>query len=98
MTTTRTEALALIKTAKRWLRCQVGRDGYLCGLYLIDGGRICPECAREQWADIVRDTLHSGPDRGWGILGIDAHWEGKAEFCDCGEVFESEDQKRKWKG
>ena len=78
----------LVKQAKLWLNRQVTYGGYTVALYL-ESGRICPGCAWDNWADIVRDTLHHG-HTGYRIVGMDAHWEGPDEHCDCGEAFTSE--------
>lgn len=88
--TNRKRQLELVKQAKAWLKNQIAwPGGYTIGLYLLGGDRICKDCALDNWASIVHSTLYDERD-GWAIMGLDVHWEGGPEFCDCGEMFDSE--------
>ena len=64
--------------------------GYTKAIYLSDGERICPQCAKDNFREIVwatKEADHSG----WGMLGVDIHWEGDPEYCvQCNKELESE--------
>ena len=64
--------------------------GYEKAIYLVDGERICPVCARKEFRDIVRDTK-SEWSTGWTFSHIDIYWEGEKERCvNCDEALASE--------
>lgn len=64
--------------------------GYTKAIYLSDGERICPECARKQYRQISRSTRQQARD-GWALLGIDIYWEGPPEYCvQCNKKLPSE--------
>lgn len=63
--------------------------GYTIGLYLTGGERICPGCAREEWREIVGDTLNGYGSSQARAVGV--RWEGPPEHCvQCNEPQSSE--------
>jgi hypothetical protein len=63
--------------------------GYAIGLYLQDGERICIKCARDNWFEIVSDTLDGVGSWQAGFVG--AYWEGPPMYCvQCNEPQASE--------
>lgn len=82
--------MEMIKQLKQWLKNRFAYGGYELGCYTKDGFRLCRDCVLDHWASIVNSTLHNVND-GWGIMSLDAYWEGSQEYCDdCGHIFESE--------
>lgn len=64
-------------------------DGYEIGLYLQDGERICIKCARDNWFEIVSDTLDGVGSWQAGFVG--PYWEGPPVCCvQCNEPQPSE--------
>lgn len=64
--------------------------GYTKAIYLADGERICPECARENYRQIAESTRDVNQD-GWALGGVDIYWEGPPEHCvNCDKALASE--------
>ncbi len=64
-------------------------SGYAIGLYLQNGERICIKCARDNWFEIVSDTLDGvgSWQAGWTLL----HRPGPPQYCiHCNEPQYSE--------
>lgn len=79
-----------IQALKEFIRqphCWPG--GYPKMLLLTDGQTLCPTCAKENYRLVSASTRHNSRD-GWGVFGVDVHWEGEAIECaHCGKETES---------
>lgn len=72
---------ALTRTLRETLREPYAwPGGYTKAIYLADGERICPKCARENYHRISQSTREQARD-GWALLCIEAYWEGPPEHC-----------------
>ncbi len=67
--------------------------GYAKRIYLEDGEAICTKCAKSEWRQLIYSSL-AFPDShldGWGVQGVDVHWEGPPEYCvHCSKELPSE--------
>lgn len=67
--------------------------GYPLAVVMVDGECICPQCARKEWRQVVRNTLMSrreGSDSSWCAAGVDVNWENDSLYCaHCNRQIES---------
>ena len=81
------DRLHALKEAIRRPYCWPG--GYTIALYLRDSERICNRCAREEWREIVYDSINGYGT--WQAGYTDVHWEGPPQDCiHCNEPQSSE--------
>lgn len=80
----------ILRDVKRAIRDKYAwPGGYPLYVVMDDGEALSVEAARENWREIVRETLQ-GLSGGWRALGVDINWE-DAELCcaHTGERIES---------
>lgn len=64
--------------------------GYRKHLLCSDGGTLCFDCAREEFAQITW-AIRSQSGCGWRVVGEYVNWEGPPTVCDhCNKEFASE--------
>jgi hypothetical protein len=80
----------ILRTFKETIRSPLAwPGGYTVALYFADGERVCTGCAREEWREIVGDTLNGWGQWRAGFAGV--YWEGPPEYCThCNEPQASE--------
>ena len=63
--------------------------GYPIYTVMADGELLCPDCAKHNFKQIVRET-YSRWERNWRAAGAGVKWEGEPEPCaHCGKMLES---------
>ncbi len=63
--------------------------GYPVYTIMTDGALLCPQCARENYRQIVHATKTRARSD-WQAAGADVYWEGEPEPCGhCGKLLES---------
>ena len=64
--------------------------GYPVYTVMSDGELMCPQCACENFRQIVRDTKERDIRSGWCAEGAEVYWEGADEDCaHCGKALPS---------
>ena len=81
----------ILQTVKHAIRSGYAwPGGYRLNIVMVDGELLCTACARENYRQIVRETIQN-THSGWAAVGADVHWEGSAEYCaHCNTILESE--------
>ena len=63
--------------------------GYPVYTVMADGELMCPDCAKENFRQIVAET-YSRSNSGWRAAGAGVKWEGDDEqCCHCGKALQS---------
>ena len=81
------KALSLTKRAKDAIRMPYAwPGGYPLSIFTIDGGVLCPACAKRNWQALCEGTLKPAwRGCGWCIATVDVVWEGDCVCDECGE-------------
>jgi hypothetical protein len=87
------EAKDIIQNVKRAIREPFSfPGGYPVYTVLTDGELLCPDCARENFRQVVASTKEAEKDGysdGWSASGIQVLWEGSEYCAHCQKLLES---------